>query len=154
VSALITIYLFIEAKWKPNQKGIILCIVTMIMLLAAWPLAYQPSAPENSHAQQGTSLSTQTSVQPQPSATIPLQTRTTTTTVVLTPSSQPAHISYPHLVSVYQGQMHNTSVGGTATFALISIVQNQKVISGEVISGPGLDGSGSFIGTIETDVKS
>lgn len=59
--------------------------------------------------------------------------------------------SNPHVVSTYHGTFQNWTVGGTATLALTSVVQNQQKISGKVIIGPGLSGSGSFTGTIGTD---
>lgn len=58
--------------------------------------------------------------------------------------------SYPSLASTYQGSVHN-SCCGDATLTLTSIVQNQQEISGNVVIGPGLSGSGPFTGTIMSD---
>jgi hypothetical protein len=61
--------------------------------------------------------------------------------------------SYPHLAATYQGTAQNITVGQTATLTLTSIVQDQQVINGNVIIGPGLVGSGPFAGTITKDGK-
>jgi hypothetical protein len=59
--------------------------------------------------------------------------------------------SYPHLATTYKGSIHNTTVSTTATLTLTSIVQNEQVISGSVVIGPGLIGSGPFTGTVAVD---
>jgi len=59
--------------------------------------------------------------------------------------------TYPHLASSYQGSMHNTTIGTTATLTLTSIMQNQQIISGTMTLGPGLQGSGTFTGTVGLD---
>lgn len=64
-----------------------------------------------------------------------------------TPTSPPS-TSYPRLAPSYHGSVNNTTVGGTATLDLTSIVENQQVISGSLVIGTGLCGSGTFTGTI------
>jgi serine/threonine protein kinase len=59
--------------------------------------------------------------------------------------------SYPRLALTYQGNVHNTTMGSAATLELTSIVENQQVISGNVVIGSGLMGSGPFTGTIMND---
>jgi serine/threonine protein kinase len=75
----------------------------------------------------------------------------------ITPTSDTQQIfptsttSYPHLASTYKGSIRNTTIGNTATLTLTSIVQNQQAISGNVVIGPGLSGSGPFTGTVMMD---
>ena len=57
----------------------------------------------------------------------------------------------PSLASSYQSTIHNTTIDATTTLALTSIVQKQQAISGKVVIGPGLLGSGPFTGTIGND---
>lgn len=59
--------------------------------------------------------------------------------------------SYPHLASSYQGMMQNTTIGGSTTFTL-TIIQDQQLISGRETLSPGLlVGSGPLSGTVGTD---
>jgi serine/threonine protein kinase len=85
-----------------------------------------------------------------PIQTLPATSVTPTQSLSATSTSQPSTV-YPRLASSYQGFVHNTASNQTATLTLTSIVQNQQVISGNVIIGAGLFGSGPFTGTISTD---
>jgi hypothetical protein len=87
----------------------------------------------------------------QPNTNSPQNIVTPTPTDTPLPTQTPTENSYPNLASSYQGTVHNTTYGGTATLSLTSIVQNQGEISGNVVIGSGLCGSGSFTGTIESD---
>jgi uncharacterized protein YvpB len=68
--------------------------------------------------------------------------------MAVSPSPTFAKASLPPLASTYQGTVHNTTFDHTATLTLTSLVQNQGAISGNVIIGSGLNGSGPFTGTI------
>src|SRR6267142_1708773 len=58
--------------------------------------------------------------------TLPASSITPTQPPSNTSTPQPSTV-YPHLASSYQGSVHNTTVGGTASLALVFIVQNQNL---------------------------
>jgi hypothetical protein len=57
----------------------------------------------------------------------------------------------PRLVSTYEGTIYNTTFNIETTLEFNSVAENQGNISGKVVIGPGLGGSGPFTGTINTD---
>ena len=59
--------------------------------------------------------------------------------------------SVPTLASSYRGTVTNRTVVVTTTLILTNIIQNNQDISGRVIIGPGLVGSGPFTGRINQD---
>jgi hypothetical protein len=63
----------------------------------------------------------------------------------------PPASTYPRLASAYHGTVTNLTVSAITTLALTNIVQNQQAISGNIIVGPGLLGTGTFTGTIAAD---
>ena len=84
------------------------------------------------------------------------------TPVPPTPTPQQQSTSYPSLAPGYNGTVHNITcvqsttcycgaANCTTTLTLASIVQNQQSISGNVVIGPGLGGSGPFTGTMRSD---
>jgi hypothetical protein len=75
----------------------------------------------------------------------------TTLFLLLSPLLSASFAEQPSLASTYQGTIHNTTFDVTTTLALTSIVQDQGSISGNVVIGPGLGGSGPFTGTINAD---
>jgi hypothetical protein len=72
-------------------------------------------------------------------------------TIVLIVASVGGQGTIPRLASTYIGTIRNTTHNVQTTLALTSIVENQGNISGQVIIGPGLGGSGSFTGTMNKD---
>lgn len=66
----------------------------------------------------------------------------------LTSSSYQGDTLYPHLASSYQGSMQNTTLDERATLTLTITQQSQQEISGRMMLGPGLTGSGPFTGTV------
>ena len=60
--------------------------------------------------------------------------------------------TYPMLASAYAGSVHNNTVNMTGTFTLTNVVEDaQGNISGNVLIGAPLAGSGPFKGSVGTD---
>lgn len=114
---------------RPNRRGV-LWIIGLVAVFVVLSVCVISSHLGNTTTPAGNDNSVTTSIPDTP-----------------TPTPNP----YPTLVTAYQGTVQNTTYGGTATLELTSIIQNQGEISGNVIIGPGLNGSGTFTGTIGSD---
>lgn len=60
---------------------------------------------------------------------------------------------YPLLAGTYSGTMYDVSNNVSATMSLTTIRQNQAAISGYLVVGPGIQGSGHFSGTIDVNKR-
>jgi hypothetical protein len=72
-------------------------------------------------------------------------------TVVLIVASAGGEGTNSRLASTYKDSVHNTTVNVRTSLELSSLVENQGNISGKVVIGPGLSGSGPFSGTMNPD---
>ncbi len=74
----------------------------------------------------------------------------TATSPAHTPTSTSASAIYPTLAGTYSGTIYDISVNMSTTMSLTRLRQSQGNISGYLILGPRLQGSGPFSGTVDT----
>lgn len=72
-------------------------------------------------------------------------------TAILIVASAGGQGAIPRLASTYKGAIHNTSFNVRTSLEFSSLVENKGNISGKVVIGPALTGSGPFSGTISPD---
>jgi eukaryotic-like serine/threonine-protein kinase len=135
----------------------ILLLVIMIALVsgAVFESSVFPhasgSAPSPTAVQRSTALPTTTAaLSPTSSAS---SVAPTATIAAASPTSEP--VSYPQLSRAYNGTIINTYTNPAtpASMALSEIQQRASAISGNLILGPELLGSGRFTGTVSTSKK-